>query len=234
MKNKYGKITLDGLIFNNPTFVLVLGTCPTLAMTANATDAFGMGVSVLFVLTLSNIIISALRKIIPNAVRIPAYIVVIATLVTLLKLFLNKHIPDLYASMGTFLPLIVVNCMILGRAEAFASKNGILASAVDGLANGVGFTISLVLMGIIREFVGAGSIFGLQILPGGISFFSMPMGAFMVYGICIALFVMMIEKVQRATRIKKTRLLRAEDLDGSLAVTEVATTAEAETAKEEA
>ena len=108
MKNKYGKIALDGLLFNNPTFMLVLGTCPTLAMTSNATDAFGMGVSVIFVLTLSNIIISALRKLIPSTVRIPAYIVVIATLVTLLKLFLNKFLPDLYSAMGTFLPLIVV------------------------------------------------------------------------------------------------------------------------------
>ncbi|MBR6789146.1 MAG: electron transport complex subunit RsxE [Clostridia bacterium] len=214
MKNKYGKITLDGLIFNNPTFVLVLGTCPTLAMTSNASDAFGMGISVLVVLTLSNIIISALRRIIPNAVRIPAFIVIIATLVTLLKLFLNKFIPDLYASMGTFLPLIVVNCMILGRAEAYASKNGVLASAVDGIANGIGFTVSLVAMGIIREFIGSGSIFGLQIMDFGISFFAMPMGAFMVYGICIALFVYILESIQRAMRIKKTKRLHGELLNG--------------------
>lgn len=122
MKNRYGKILLDGVLFDNPTFVLVLGTCPTLAMTSSATDAFGMGVSVLFVLLLSNMIISALRRVIPNAVRIPAYIVVIATLVTLLRLFLNKFIPDLYSSMGTFLPLIVVNCIILGRAAKASSS----------------------------------------------------------------------------------------------------------------
>ncbi len=212
MKNKYGKMALDGLIFNNPTFVLVLGTCPTLAMTSNATDAFGMGVSVLVVLTLSNIIISALRRVIPNAVRIPAFIVVIATLVTLLRLFLNKFIPDLYASMGTFLPLIVVNCIILGRAEAFASKNGVLASAVDGVSNGAGFTVSLVIMGIIREFLGSGSIFGLKIMDFGIQFFAMPMGAFVVYGLCIAVFVYVLDTVQRARRIKRTRLLRGEEL----------------------
>lgn len=212
MKNKYGKMALDGLIFNNPTFVLVLGTCPTLAMTSNATDAFGMGVSVLVVLTLSNIIISALRRVIPNTVRIPAFIVVIATLVTLLRLFLNKFIPDLYASMGTFLPLIVVNCIILGRAEAFASKNGVLASAVDGVSNGAGFTVSLVIMGIIREFLGSGSIFGLKIMDFGIQFFAMPMGAFVVYGLCIAVFVYVLDTVQRARRIKRTRLLRGEEL----------------------
>lgn len=212
MNNKYGKITLDGLIFNNPTFVLVLGTCPTLAMTSNAADAFGMGVSVLVVLTLSNIIISALRRVIPNAVRIPAFIVVIATLVTLLRLFLNKFIPDLYASMGTFLPLIVVNCIILGRAEAFASKNGVLESAVDGIANGAGFTVALVIMGVIREFLGSGSIFGLKIMDFGIQFFAMPMGAFVVYGLCIAVFVYVLDNVQRARRIKKTRLLHGEEL----------------------
>ena len=212
MKNKYGKIALDGLLFNNPTFMLVLGTCPTLAMTSNATDSFGMGVSVIYVLTLSNIIISALRKLIPSTVRIPAYIVVIATLVTLLKLFLNKFLPDLYSAMGTFLPLIVVNCIILGRAEAFASKNGVLASAVDGLSTGAGFTGALVIMGVIREFIGSGSIFGLQIMDFGIPFFTMPMGAFIVYGLCIAVFVFVLDNVQRAQRIRKTRLLHGAEL----------------------
>ncbi len=203
MKNRYGKIALDGLLFNNPTFMLVLGTCPTLAMTSNATDAFGMGVSVIFVLTLSNIIISALRKLIPSTVRIPAYIVVIATLVTL---------PDLYSAMGTFLPLIVVNCIILGRAEAFASKNGVLASAADGLSTGAGFTGALVIMGVTREFIGSGSIFGLQIMDFGIPFFTMPMGAFIVYGLCIAVFVFVLDNVQRAQRIRKTRLLHGAEL----------------------
>ncbi len=207
-KNKYGKIFADGIIFNNPTFMLVLGTCPTLAMTSSAISAFGMGVSVLVILTLSNIVISALRKVIPNAVRIPAYIVVIATLVTVLKLFLDKVIPPLYDMMGTFLPLIVVNCLILGRAEAFASKHGVFESALDGIANGAGFTVALVIMGIIREFLGAGSFFGIEILGGfKIPFFSTPMGAFIVYGLCIAAFVAIIETAQRHSRIKKTRML---------------------------
>ncbi len=207
-KNKYGTIMMNGMIFNNPTFMLVLGTCPTLAMTTSAISAFGMGVSVLIVLTLSNIIISALRKVIPNAVRIPSYIVVIATLVTVLKLFLDKMIPSLYDMMGTFLPLIVVNCLILGRAEAFASKNGVIESALDGIANGAGFTVALVFMGIIREFLGAGSFFGIEILGGfEISFFTTPMGAFIVYGLCIAGFVAVMESVRRRSRIKKTKLL---------------------------
>ena len=214
MNNKYGKIAINGLIFNNPTFMLVLGTCPTLAMTSKAMDAFGMGVSVIFVLTLSNIIISALRKLIPNTVRIPAYIVIIATLVTILKLFLNKFVPDLYSSMGTFLPLIVVNCIILGRAEAFASKNNVLDSALDGIFTGAGFMVALVIMGIIREFIGSGSIFGLKIMDFSIPFFSMPMGAFIVYGLCIAGFVQIVDCVQRSRRIKKARLLQEEILNG--------------------
>ena len=210
MKNRYGKILLDGVLFDNPTFVLVLGTCPTLAMTSSATDAFGMGVSVLFVLLLSNMIISALRRVIPNAVRIPAYIVVIATLVTLLRLFLNKFIPDLYSSMGTFLPLIVVNCIILGRAEAFASKHTVLESATDGIANGLGFTAALVVMGVIREFIGSGSVFGLEIMDFSIPFFTTPMGAFIVYGLCIAVFTYVLDNVQRGRRIKRAGLLRGE------------------------
>lgn len=214
MNNKYGKIAINGLIFNNPTFMLVLGTCPTLAMTSKAMDAFGMGVSVIFVLTLSNIIISALRKLIPNTVRIPAYIVIIATLVTILKLFLNKFVPDLYSSMGTFLPLIVVNCIILGRAEAFASKNKVLDSALDGIFTGAGFMVALVIMGIIREFIGSGSIFGLKIMDFSIPFFSMPMGAFIVYGLCITGFVQIVDCVQRSRRIKKARLLHEEILNG--------------------
>ncbi len=207
MKNRYAKTFMDGVLFNNPTFMLVLGTCPTLAMTSNATDAFGMGVSVIFVLTFSNIIISALRKIIPNAVRIPAFIVVIATLVTLLKLFLNKFVPDLYGSMGTFLPLIVVNCIILGRAEAFASKNPVGYSAVDGLANGIGFTLALLVLGVVREVLGAGRLFGLKLWDFSIPFFSKPAGAFIVYGLAIAVFVWIMDSAQRAARIRRTRLL---------------------------
>ena len=147
--NKYKKITLDGLIFQNPTFMLVLGTCPTLAMIKSATSAVGMGLTVLVVLTLSNIIISALRKVIPGSVRIPCYIVIIATLVTFVRMVLEKFMPDLYDSLGGFLALIVVNCIILGRAEAFASKRTVLESAVDGIANGLGFTLALTLMGVV-------------------------------------------------------------------------------------
>ena len=157
--NKYGKITINGLVTNNAAFKLVLGTCSALAMSATAIKGLGMGISVTVVLLLSNVLISLLRKVIPNAVRIPAFIVIIATFVTLLRMFLNKFIPDLYDSMGVFLALIVVNCLILGRAEAFASKQPVLDSALDGLASGLGFTLALGIMGIIRELLGAGSLF---------------------------------------------------------------------------
>ena len=170
--NKYKKITLDGLIFQNPTFMLVLGTCPTLALIKSATSAAGMGLTVIFILTLSNIIISALRKVIPNAVRIPCYIVVIATLVTFARMVLEKFLPDLYESLGAFLTLIVVNCIILGRAEAFASKHTVAEAAVDGIANGLGFTFALTLMGIICEFLGKGSLFGLKIMNFKIEMFA--------------------------------------------------------------
>ena len=154
--NQFKKITLDGLIYQNPTFMLVLGTCPTLGLISSAFSAMGMGLTVVVVLTLSNIIISALRKVIPNEVRIPCYIVIIATLVTFARMFLEKFLPDLYDSLGGFLALIVVNCIILGRAEAFASKQPVLDSALDGVASGLGFTAALTIMGIIREILGAG------------------------------------------------------------------------------
>ena len=212
--NKYKKITLDGIIFNNPTFMLVLGTCPTLAMIkSSATSAAGMGLCVLVVLTLSNMIISALRKIIPNEVRIPCYIVVIATLVTLVQMVLEKYLPDLYDSLGTFLALIVVNCIVLGRAEAFANKHNVLESAVDGLANGIGFTIALTVMGIVCEFFGNGSLFGLQIMSFKIAMFASPAGAFIVYGISIALFTYVIELFQRSARVKANAIARENLLD---------------------
>lgn len=212
--NKYKKITLDGIIFSNPTFMLVLGTCPTLAMIkSSATSAAGMGLCVLVVLTLSNMIISALRKIIPNEVRIPCYIVVIATLVTLVQMVLEKFVPDLYDSLGTFLALIVVNCIVLGRAEAFANKHTVLESAVDGIANGLGFTIALTVMGIVCEFLGSGSIFGLKIMNFKIAIFSSPAGAFMVYGLSIALFTYIIDVFQRARRVKANAIARENLLD---------------------
>ena len=206
--NKYKKITLDGLIYQNPTFMLVLGTCPTLGLISSAFSAFGMGLTVLVILTLSNLIISALRKVIPNAVRIPCYIVIIATLVTFARMFLQKFVPDLYDSLGGFLALIVVNCIILGRAEAFANKNGVLESAVDGVANGLGFTVALTLMGIICEFFGDGSLFGLQIMEFKIGMLATPAGAFLVYGLSIAVFVYVIDAIERARRVKANKLAR--------------------------
>ena len=208
--NKYKKITLDGLIFQNPTFMLVLGTCPTLAMIKqSATSAMGMGLTVLVILTLSNIIISALRRVIPNSVRIPCYIVIIATLVTFVQMLLKKFLPDLYESLGAFLALIVVNCIVLGRAEAFASKHTVGEAAVDGIANGLGFTVALTLMGIICEFLGSGSLFGLQIMKSfKIAIFSQPAGAFLVYGIAIAVFNYVIDAFERSRRVKANKLAR--------------------------
>ncbi len=206
--NKYKRITLDGLIFQNPTLMLVLGTCPTLALIKSATSAAGMGLTVLVVLTLSNIIISALRKVIPNAVRIPCYIVVIATLVTFVRMVLEKFLPSLYDSLGGFLALIVVNCIILGRAEAFANKHTVLESAVDGIANGLGFTCALTLMGIICEFFGSGSLFGLKIMNFKIAMLATPAGAFLVYGLAIAVFTYVLDCFEKSKRVKANRIAR--------------------------
>ena len=206
--NKFKKITLDGLIYQNPTFMLVLGTCPTLGLISSAFSSMGMGLTVLVVLTLSNIIISALRKVIPNEVRIPCYIVVIATLVTFARMFLEKFVPDQYESLGGFLALIVVNCIILGRAEAFANKHTVVESAVDGIANGLGFNAALTVMGVICEFLGNGSLFGYQIMEFRISMLAKPAGAFLVYGICIALFVYIVDGFERARRVKANKLAR--------------------------
>lgn len=172
----------NGIIKENPTFVMMLGMCPTLAVTSSAMNALGMGLSTTVVLILSNVLISALRKIIPNKVRIPAYIVVVASFVTIVQLLLQAYIPFLYDALGVYIPLIVVNCIILGRAESYASKNPILASAFDGIGMGLGFTIGLTLIGIFRELLGAGAIFGFTILPSAvnISIFVMAPGAFFV------------------------------------------------------
>lgn len=188
--------------------MLVLGTCPTLGLINSAFSSLGMGLTVLVILTLSNIIISALRKVIPGAVRIPCYIVIIATLVTFARMALEKFLPDLYDSLGGFLALIVVNCIILGRAEAFANKHTIAESAVDGISNGLGFTVALTIMGIICEFFGSGSLFGLKIMEFQISMLAKPAGAFLVYGICIAVFVYIIDGFERARRVKANKLAR--------------------------
>lgn len=206
--NKYGKIATDGLIANNATFKLVLGTCATLGMTSTALSGLGMGLSVTVVLILSNVVISLLRKVIPNVVRIPAFIVIIATMVTILRMVLDKYIPDLYESMGVFLPLIVVNCIILGRAESFASKQPVLDSFIDGAATGLGFALSLTVMGIIRELLGSGSFFGVKLWDFPIGFFSGSPGAFLTYGICIALFVYITDQTEKRRRAKRMRALR--------------------------
>ncbi len=211
--NKYKKITLDGIIFNNPTFILVLGTCPTLGLISSALSALEMGLAVIVILTLSNVIISALRKIIPNEVRIPCYIVVIATLVTLIRMVLDKFLPSVYEALGGFLALIVVNCIILGRAEAFANKHTVAESAVDGVANGIGFTLALTAMGIICEFLGKGSLFGAQIMDFSIGLFSSPAGSFIVFGLSICAFTAIIDKFQRAKRVKQNKLARENLLD---------------------
>ncbi len=211
--NKYKRITLDGLIFQNPTLMLVLGTCPTLGLISSAASAAGMGLTVVVILTLSNIIISALKKLIPNEVRIPCYIVVIATLVTFARMLLEKFVPDLYDSLGGFLALIVVNCIILGRAEAFANKHTVLESAVDGIANGLGFTCALTVMGIVCEFLGSGSVFGLHIMDFTIGMFATPAGSFIIYGLSIALFTYIINLFEQKKRVKANRLARENLLD---------------------
>lgn len=199
------KIASNGLIFENPTFRLVLGTCPTLALTTSAFSSFGMGVAVTFVLICSNVIISLLKNVIPKTVRIPAFILIIATFVTVVKLVLDKFLPDLYDILGVYLPLIVVNCIILGRAESFASKKPVIDSALDGLFMGLGFTLALVMMGAIREILGNGSFFGFQIWDPNlfsIGFFASSAGAFFTYGIMIALFNFIVTKVQEKKALK--------------------------------
>ena len=181
-----------GIIEENPTFVQVLGMCPTLATTTSAVNGLGMGLSVTAVLICSNLVISALRKVIPNKIRIPAYIIIIATFVTVVDLLLQAFFYDsLYQALGLYIPLIVVNCIILGRAEAFASKNDPISSLFDGLGMGLGFTLALTVLGIIREILGSGSLFGIQVLPDAVTpavIMIMAPGGFIVLGILLALF----------------------------------------------
>lgn len=178
-----------GFIKENPTFVLVLGMCPTLATTTSAMNGLEMGLATMFVLILSNIFISLIAPVVPDKVHIPVYIVVIATFVTALQLLMQAFVPDVYATLGLFIPLIVVNCIVLGRAEAFANKNSVLDSALDGLGIGIGFTLSLTVIGIIREILGSGSVFGWKFIAGdGILAFVMAPGAFLVLGYLMVLF----------------------------------------------
>ncbi len=178
-----------GFVKDNPTFVLVLGMCPTLATTTSAMNGLEMGIATMFVLILSNMAISLLAPAVPDKVRIPVYIVVIATFVTVLQLMMQAFVPAVYETLGIFIPLIVVNCIVLGRAEAFANKNTVVDSALDGLGIGLGFTVSLTVIGIVREILGSGSVFGLKFIQGdGILAFVMAPGAFLVLGYLMVLF----------------------------------------------
>jgi electron transport complex protein RnfE len=195
--NRNLKVLANGLITENPTFVLLLGMCPTLATTSSALNGMSMGLATMFVLICSNVVISLLKNVIPDMVRIPAFIIVIAAFVTVVEMIMNAYVPALADSLGIFIPLIVVNCIVLGRAEAFASKNGIIPSFFDGLGIGLGFTIALTLLGSVREFLGTGKIFSLTIFPEnfGALLFVLAPGAFIALGYMIAIF----NKIQKKT-----------------------------------
>ena len=191
-------IFFNGIISENPTFRLVLGTCPTMAVTTSAINGLGMGAAATFVLVGSNVVISLLRNFIPDKVRIPAFIVVICTFVTMVQMLLQAFVPSLYASLGMFIPLIVVNCIILARAEAFASKNGVLASAVDGVGMGLGFTLAITLMGAIRELLGNGTVFGATVFGGSFEpmlLLILPAGGFIVYGLMLGAINLITKKI---------------------------------------
>ena len=208
MKEKL-KVFSNGLLKENPSLRLVLGTCPTLAVTTLAVNGLGMGLAATFVLVCSNIAISALRRIIPDKVRLPAYITVIATFVTVLQMLVKAFVPALDSALGIFLPLIVVNCIILGRAEMFASKNSIGLSALDGLGMGLGFTGTLVVMGSVREVLGAGTLFGIQVMPAAVdpmTVFITPPGGFFVFGCLMALVIW----IEIKTNNRKVRSIGCE------------------------
>ena len=188
--NKCTERVYNGLIKENPTFVLMLGMCPTLAVTTSAINGLGMGLSTTVVLVLSNMLISMLRKVIPDSVRMPAFIVVVASFVTIVQFLLEGFVPSLYDALGLYIPLIVVNCLILARAEAFASKNGPVASAFDGIGMGLGFTIALGCLGLVREFIGSGTLFDVTVLPEAFPrtlLFVMAPGGFFTLAILMAI-----------------------------------------------
>ena len=203
----------EGLLSKNPVFVQLLGMCSTLAITTSLFNGLGMGAAVTIITICSNVLISALRKVIPNQIRIAAYITIIAGFVTVVDLLLQAFIPDLAASLGVFIPLIVVNCMVFGRAEAFASKNGVLASAVDGLCQGIGYTVALVVVCVVREFLGSGTFGGgllnggegIRILPEGVPAMQMvmPVGGFLALGCVIAGFQYMMRKMENKKKDKE-------------------------------
>ena len=183
------QIITKGILKENPTFALVLGMCPTIGVTSSAINGMGMGIATMAVLIMSNMAISLIKNLIPGKIRIPAYIVVIASFVTIIEMLMQAYLPSLYASLGVFIPLIVVNCIILGRAEAFASKNGVFDSALDGIGIGLGFTLSLTAIGAVREVLGSGSIFGFTFADGVMPLlFILAPGGFLVLGYLMVLF----------------------------------------------
>ena len=204
-KTKMSSVFLNGVLTENPTFRLVLGMCPTMAVTTAAITGIGMGLAATFVLIGSNTVISILRKFVPDEVRIPAFVLIICTFVTMVQLLLQAFVPSLYESLGMFIPLIVVNCIILARAEAFASKNGVLASAVDGAGMGIGFTLALTLIAGIRELIGAGTIFGVSVFGGGYEpmlVMILPTGGFLTLGILMGIINALAQRTEKK-RIKK-------------------------------
>ena len=201
----------NGIIKENPTFVLLLGMCPTLAVTTSAVNGLGMGLTTMVILTMSNLMISLLRKVIPDGVRMPAYIVIVASFVTIVQFLLQGFIPSLYSALGIYIPLIVVNCIILGRAEAYASKNKVIASIFDGIGMGLGFTLGLTCIGIVRELLGAGKIFGISVMPSfytPITIFILAPGAFFVLAMLVAL--------QNRVKMKKDPAAAPKACDESL------------------
>ena len=177
-----------GFFKENAVFVLLLGLCPTLGVTTSAFNGLGMGLATTFVLLMSNIVVSIIKRFIPDKVRIPSYIVIIASFVTIVELVMQAYVPDLFAALGLFIPLIVVNCLVLGRAEAFASKNNLITAAIDGLGMGLGFTMALVMLGAVREILGSGSLFGLKFIQGdGMIVFVLAPGAFLALGYLIVI-----------------------------------------------
>lgn len=196
MKNKALNTVFNGILKENPTFALVLGMCPTLATTTSAINGMSMGLATMFVLICSNAVISLLKNVIPDKVRIPAFIVVIATFVTMVELLMKAYLPDIYNVLGLFIPLIVVNCIVLGRAEAFAAKNTVGLSALDGLGMGLGFTLSLTVIGAVRELLGTGCIFGLNLYSEtyGMLIFVLAPGAFIVLAYLMALVQKLLKK----------------------------------------
>lgn len=199
-------IIVSGIVKNNPTFVLVLGMCPTLGTTTSAENGMGMGLATMAVLIMSNLVISLIKNIIPDKVRIPAFIVVIASFVTVIQMLMQAYVPALYASLGVFIPLIVVNCIILGRAEAFASKNSVAASAVDGICQGIGYTVVLLILSAFRELLGAGTLLGIQVMPSSYvpaGMLTLPVGGFLCLGTLIAIMQWALARSEKKNAEKK-------------------------------